>query len=180
LLISGPNEGRNVGFAVFVSGTLGAAHASIVNNVPAIAVSAGSTPTDSTQAKAYAQLVATKVLDIVSELEKTKKTNEAILPPKMGLNINFPDYSVLSSSTEYKFTEVNWSAGGANPKYGSYPAYGVTLGLVFGADISGDTDKNSEGIASTDYITISTIDATENAPKAKSSYTAYRLNELVK
>jgi len=69
--------------------------------------------------------------------------------------------------------------------YGAY--YGYTadqdlygLNLIPEVNAVGDTDENSEGIAAETFITISTMDATENAPKAKSAYTSVRLNTLVK
>ena len=191
LVISGPNEGRNVGFAVFISGTLGAAHLAIYSGVPAIAVSAGSTPDDVTEALTYAKLVATKVVDIVEKLESTRKAGETILPLKMGLNVNLPDAGTLSSTTKYKFTNVNWAFefnlkwANLGEGYGAY--YGYTadqdlygLNLIPEVNAVGDTDENSEGIAAETFITISTMDATENAPKAKSAYTSVRLNTLVK
>lgn len=191
LVISGPNEGRNVGFAVFVSGTLGATHEAIVNGIPAIAVSAGSTPKDATEAKTYAQLVASKVVAIVAQLEKSKKSGEAILPLKMGLNVNLPDDGVLAADTAYKMTKVDWAFGlnvqwaNLGEGYGGYYGYKTSdnlYGLNFlpGDSPVGDTNELSEGIAATKYIAISPIDATENAPRAKEDYTKYRLNTLVK
>lgn len=191
LLISGPNEGRNVGFAVFVSGTLGATHLAIVSGVPAIAVSAGSTPGDATEAKAYAQLVASKVVEIVATLESSKKAGEAILPLKMGLNVNLPDPGTLAADTAYKFTKVNWAFGlnlewaNLGEGYGSYYGYTTQMelyGLNFiPADNKvGDTSEESEGVAAATYVTISTIDATENATNAKDAYTHVRLNALMK
>ena len=189
LVISGPNEGRNVGFAVFISGTLGATHEAIVNGVPAIAVSAGSTPSNTAEAKAYAQLVASKVVAIVATLENTQKEGEALLPSKMGLNVNLPDAGTLSADTAFKFTSVNWEAGmdikwsNLGEGYGSYYGYTTEMGLYglnFFPTSPDQNDTASEGVVSSTYITISPIDATENAPKAKAAYTQMRLNALTK
>lgn len=193
LIISGPNEGRNVGFAVFLSGTLGAAHVAIVNNIPAIAVSAGSTPSDDVEALNYAKLIAAKTVEIVDTLEATaRKCDVSLMPNKMGLNVNLPDAGELNSETPFKFTQVNWASGmtlefgnlGAAGGYGSY--YGYTedmelygLNFMIGEDMSGDTNPNSEGNAVLDgYVTISPIDATENAPTWLDSYTQTRLYQL--
>lgn len=179
LLISGPNEGRNVGFATQISGTLGATHSAIVQNIPAIAVSAGSTPSDTTDAKTYAQLVASKVVEIVADLEATRKSGQPLLPPKLGLSVNLPNFGTLATNTPYKFSRVNWKFGNSL-QYGAYSAYGITLGLIFGADNTADNDPLSEGNLASTYVTISPITATENAPRAKEDYTKYRLNSLVK
>ena len=189
LVISGPNEGRNVGFSVFISGTLGAAHEAIVNGVPAIAVSAGSTPSDVAEAKVYAQLVAGKVVEIVAALESTKKSGEALLPPKMGLNVNLPDAGTLAADTAFKFTNVNWEAGmdvkwsNLGEGYGGYYGYTTAMGLYglnFFPTSVDQTDTESEGVVASNYVAISPIDATENAPKAKAAYTQMRLNALAK
>ncbi|XPV67758.1 MAG: 5'/3'-nucleotidase SurE [Halarcobacter sp.] len=189
LVISGPNEGRNIGFSVFVSGTLGATHEAIVNNIPAIAVSAGSTPKNDAEALSYAKLVADKVVKIVETLETTKKADEAILAPNMGLNVNLPDADVLTSQTAFKFTEVNWESGMAlkwsnlGEGYGAAYGYNTSMnlyGLNFFPTSIDNTDTKSEGVVANTYIAISTIDATENAPRAKSTHIAYRLNALVK
>jgi 5'-nucleotidase len=189
LVISGPNEGRNVGFAVFLSGTLGATHQALVSGVPAIAVSAGSTPKDPAEAKTYAQLVAGKVVNILKVLKNTGKTGESILPQYLGLNVNLPDAGTLADDTPYKFTNVNWESGMAikwsnlGEGYGGYYGYSKDMnlyGLNFFPTTPDQNDSKSEGIVSKTAITISTIDATENAPKAKSAYTEMRLNDLMK
>ncbi|WP_319380350.1 5'/3'-nucleotidase SurE [Thiomicrorhabdus sp.] len=178
LLISGPNEGRNVGFAVFISGTLGAAHQAIVSGIPAIAISAGSTPGDEADALTYAKTIGSMAVDIVEKLQASRKDGEALLPPKMGLNVNTPDFGKLAGA-EYKFTDVNWNSGMAiqwsnlGEGYGGYYGYTTEMGLYglnfMPSNPTGDVDPNSEANAVDDgYIAISTIDATENAIKAKS------------
>ena len=193
LLISGPNEGQNVGFSVFISGTLGAAHAAILNDIPAVAVSAGSTPTDETEALNYAKLVAEKTLEIVTELESKARHGKALLRPKTGLTVNLPNPGTLSEDTEYIFTEVNWYTGsaivfgnlGESGGYGSYYGYTEDQGLyglnfLPGQDVSGDSDPKSEGNAvEAGYISISVIDATENAPKDKEMRTKRLLKRIV-
>jgi 5'-nucleotidase len=193
LVISGPNEGRNTGFAVCISGTLGAAHVAILNDIPAIAVSAGNTPSDKTAAVNYAKLIAQKTLAIVTELETRAKHGKALLSPKTGLTVNLPDAGILTSETKYKFTVVNWlfgsaivfgnlgEPGGIGALYG-YTEYMGYYGLNFlpGQDASLDTDPKSEGnVVKEGYITISTIDATENAPREKAAQAESLLIHLV-
>ncbi|MFV0277653.1 MAG: 5'/3'-nucleotidase SurE, partial [Parahaliea sp.] len=110
LLVSGPNEGQNVGYAVFISGTLGAAHYALVNGVPAIAISAGGTPSDEADALDNAQLVAQIAVDVVEQLEAKRRRNGPLLPPLTGLNINTPTYDMLEGAP-YMLTDVNWYFG---------------------------------------------------------------------
>ncbi|MET0050188.1 MAG: 5'/3'-nucleotidase SurE [Candidatus Thiodiazotropha sp.] len=193
LLISGPNEGQNVGFAVFISGTLGAAHNAIIQGVPAIAVSAGSTPGSEADVVLHAQMVADITRDIVDQLEKKTRHGKPLLPPLTGLNVNTPNYEMLADA-EYKLTNVNWYFGssiewsnlGTAGGYGSYYGYTEAMGLYGlnffpGQDKSGDTDANSEGQAiANGFIAISTIDATENAPRTKVVQVARKLRELTR
>jgi len=189
IVLSGPNEGRNVGSMIFHSGTLGATHVSLHQNIVTIALSAATEDEDTT----YAGFVADKTIKLLDTLLASQKDSEPLLPNKLGLNVNFPDE--MSADTEFKLTNVNWSYGNMSLKfgslndascYGAYYGYGEAddsvKGLNYcGNDVTGDTNELSEGNATENgYISVSTIDATENAPKAKSAHTAYRLNELFK
>lgn len=197
IVLSGPNEGQNLGAMVFHSGTLGATHVSLSQNIPTIALSA-----DSSEDETYASYVAGRTIALLDALVASKKDGEPLLPNKLGLNVNFPDEGVMTATNAFKFTKVNWNNGGYTLKFGSLnekpenmTCYGAYYGFADAkdsvrglnyckgaTDMTGDTDSNSEGVAvKTDgYISISTIDATENAPKAKEDYTHYRLNALVK
>lgn len=186
LVISGPNEGNNMGFANNISGTLGATHASIVQGVPAIAIS------DHEHHSTYdrATAVASIVVGIVSQLESTRKNGEKMLPAFTALNVNTPE---VLEGAEYKFTQVGW-ASGINLKFGDLGipnSYGASLGytegqatglnFILGDDMSGDTNSDSEGNAKEEgFITISTIDAQEQANKAKTAHTENALHDLVK
>lgn len=190
IVLSGPNEGQNMGMAVFHSGTLGATHVSLSQNIPTIALSAGSEEENET----YAGYVADKTIALLDTLIASQKEGEPLLPDKTGLNVNFPDVEYMSADTAFKLTKVNWNSGGLNMKfgnlgeagcYGSYYGYTEDMGLyglnICSEDIIGDDDPESEGnvVKNDGLIAISTIDATENAPEAKSAYTKMRLNALV-
>lgn len=92
LLISGINDGANVGGLTPTSGTVGAAIAalssSLNGSVPAIAVS-----TDRGADRAHFRRVAEFVADLVSHLEKKPGAlagEKALLPLRTGLNVNYP------------------------------------------------------------------------------------------
>lgn len=96
LLISGPNEGTNLGLMTNHSGTVGAATAALHRGVPAIAVSADSSEKDPD-----------KVADVVLRLLDVLDDKSPMLPPMVGLNINLPDMeSIDPAQASFAFTHV--------------------------------------------------------------------------
>ena len=59
LVVSGPNEGNNLGYITNTSGTLGAANIAIARNIPTIAISADS------EDEATAHLVVEVLIDVI-------------------------------------------------------------------------------------------------------------------
>lgn len=90
LIISGINDGTNLGPQTVFSGTVGAAIAAISKNfgdVPGIAVSMANDPVNAT-----VEDVADFVVTLVAHLEDTKRRpSDKLLPEGVGLNINYPD-----------------------------------------------------------------------------------------
>ncbi|MBD1573493.1 acid phosphatase [Vibrio sp. S17_S38] len=201
LVISGPNEGNNLGYMNNNSGTLGAAMISLSRGVPAIAVSGGmSTASDDEQSKLSAQVV----VDIVTQLVNTQKPDQPLLPAYTGLNVNTPED--MKTNLGYKYTDVGWNSGGTELTFssdlgadslfsgyaiGSMVSAGMTqeqaesafhagfdgkIGLSASMGDAGDSDDNSEGVAvQQGYITISTIDGNIQASRAKVALTEQRL-----
>jgi 5'/3'-nucleotidase SurE len=94
LVISGINQGENVGLFAVSSGTVSAAVAALNRGVPAIAISAGTNQTESAAGypstrQAY-KTGANFLVALIKELEAKKKPNSTILPAGLGLNINIP------------------------------------------------------------------------------------------
>ncbi|WP_165857377.1 5'/3'-nucleotidase SurE [Marinobacter sp. JSM 1782161] len=203
LVISGPNEGNNLGYMNNNSGTLGAAMISIARGIPAIAVSAADG--DATKAATVAQIV----IDIVDQLDAGRAAGEALLPPFTGLNVNTPDD--VANHLGYRFTDVAWNAGGydamfvedmsENDLMMSYvaasimaadsslteaealaqarAAYAGASGISFTGGLVDDDSANAEGKRVQEgYVTISTIDAHVQASRAKVALTAQKLNAL--
>ena len=70
LVLSGPNEGQNLGKIVNSSGTVGNVQFAGSRGIPAIALSAGSDTTDDTKlANPYSQVVAQLTLNLVKALQ---------------------------------------------------------------------------------------------------------------
>jgi 5'/3'-nucleotidase SurE len=90
LVISGINEGANVGQDTAISsGTLSAAAAAIHQGIPTIAVSAGTGSDEQAYTKAY-EIGADLVLDLIDQLEREASGDEPLLPEGVGLSVNIP------------------------------------------------------------------------------------------
>lgn len=91
LVISGPNEGQNVGHIVLTSGTVSNVQYAAARGIPAIAFSAGHDTTDNGNlANPKSAGVAKLAAQLVGALDARAKGG-AVLPPGMALNVNFPD-----------------------------------------------------------------------------------------
>ncbi|BDR16475.1 5'/3'-nucleotidase SurE [Vibrio sp. STUT-A11] len=201
LVISGPNEGNNLGFMNNNSGTLGATMASLSRGIPAIAISANhNTASDAEQS----QLVADVIVDVVAQLVGNQPSGQPLLPAYTGLNVNTPED--MNNHLGYKFTDVGWNSGGAEFAFStdlsqdstaiyymmsSLMAEGMDSaeaqteavallkdkkGLSFNMGDAGDTNENSEGVAvNQGYITISTLDGNVQAARGKVALIEQRL-----
>ncbi|MEY2926149.1 MAG: hypothetical protein RL367_626 [Pseudomonadota bacterium] len=91
LVLSGPNEGQNLGYIVISSGTVGNAQYAATRGIPAIALSAGENTTDDAQlANPKSAVVARLSVDLVRALE-ARAGKGPLLPPGLALNVNFPN-----------------------------------------------------------------------------------------
>jgi 5'-nucleotidase len=201
LVVSGPNEGNNLGYMNNNSGTLGATMISLSRGIPAIAVSANeNTHSDVEQSK----LVANIIVKIIDNLEKNRPEGQPLLPAYTGLNVNTPED--MNNHLGYKFTDVGWNAGGAVLSFSedlskdsiamayviramveqgldesTATAYAESMysgkkGLSFQIGDAGDSNTNSEGVAvNQGYITISTIDGNVQAARGKVALVEQRL-----
>ncbi|WP_244329313.1 5'/3'-nucleotidase SurE [Tolypothrix sp. PCC 7910] len=132
LVISGINEGENLGLEGIISGTLSAAVSALNRGVPAIAVSAGvkvderSAGYPSTD-KAY-EVGANYVVDLITQLQAKQGNNPAILPKGIGLNVNIPATDKIQGVA---FTEFD-SAGSFDFKFGELPPnFGTGQGILY-------------------------------------------------
>ncbi|WP_257254434.1 MULTISPECIES: 5'/3'-nucleotidase SurE [unclassified Endozoicomonas] len=206
LVISGPNEGNNVGFSTNMSGTLGATNAAIARGIPAIAVSAYDGEADK------APHVANIVIELLDKLVPQTKDGAPILPKFTGLNVNIPEDP--ANHRGFKHTQVGWNAGHDNmivkftddlsssdmlmgyvaieliendPSLTMDEAMSIAkemykdkAGISMDSDAEyADQSENSEGIAvGQGYVTISAIQANVQGSVAKSEWVRYMLNEL--
>lgn len=90
LVLSGPNEGQNVGAIILSSGTVSAVQYAAVMGIPAIALSAGANTEGQDLANPLSDAVARLSLDLVGAIE-AKSGDGPLLPEGLALNVNFPD-----------------------------------------------------------------------------------------
>jgi 5'-nucleotidase len=110
LVLSGPNEGQNVGAIILSSGTVSAAQYAAVMGIPAIALSAGANTEAASLDNPLSDEVARRSVELVATLE-AKANGGALLPAGLALNVNFPD---TLDAARWQLTEI-----------GNYNAYEV-------------------------------------------------------
>lgn len=120
LIVSGPNEGWNIGIGGISSGTIAAAQGAMSRGKKAIAVSAGLTDAED-------PLAALRIAEIVQRfIDEILIGNdgELILEDSQGFNVNVPNVLNLITSTvgdldDYKFrlTKIGRASPFGGPKY---------------------------------------------------------------
>ena len=189
LLVSGINDGANVGTFTQVSGTVGAAtvalSSSFNGSIPAIAISTDpvceeDTPECQAANEAHFATVANFVADLVKK-PMTKPgflaSEEGLLPDRIGLNINYPPtdnvkgvrVSVQGQTAAFGLPfapQLNFTCGDCT----SLPVGGSTTGGIdLGATVPDDSSDVKNGDAENfedGYITIVPIqgDLTAKSP----------------
>lgn len=91
LVISGTNEGENIGTSNNISGTVNGAVAALFAGFPAIAVSAA----DSENPELAFERSAGFVVEVLEQLETSQAEGTPLLPEGIGLSINVPESETL-------------------------------------------------------------------------------------
>ena len=99
LVISGPNEGQNVGLLTPHSGTVGGAVTAINRGIPSMAVSADG---DEEQT----DLVGELMVELIGNLPRNPNGGLA-MPAHSGLNVNFPLLEADTGVADYSFVRAN-------------------------------------------------------------------------
>jgi 5'-nucleotidase len=110
LVLSGPNEGQNVGAIILSSGTVSAAQYAAVMGIPAIALSAGANSEAASLDNPVSDAAAQRSAELVAHLEARAGAGP-LLPAGLALNVNFPDQP---AGAAWQLTEI-----------GTYNAYKV-------------------------------------------------------
>jgi 5'-nucleotidase len=134
LVLSGPNEGQNVGAIILSSGTVSAAQYAAVNGIPAIALSAGANTEAASLDNPLSDEVARRSVELLAALE-AKAGAGPLLPTGLALNVNFPD----------KLDGARWELS----EIGTYNAYkvGFTVDMAASASPMMQMMAKSRGMA---------------------------------
>jgi 5'-nucleotidase len=174
LVLSGPNEGQNLGALVVNSGTVGNAEMAIMRGIPAVALSAGAA-TAGTAPDPLANPASAKVAKLAVELVAVLAAQSGpLLPAGVALNVNFPD---TLAGAHWRVTQVGtWSAhqlrfvdsmaAGAPPLMKEMAkAHGMALpdlpGVTIAANGAAPTaaQRNDESVVNAKDITVSPLQA---------------------
>jgi 5'-nucleotidase len=122
LVLSGPNEGQNVGAIILSSGTVSNAQYAAVRGIPAIALSAGGNSTGTeTLDNPVSRIVAAQAVKLVGRLDRQAR-GKPMLPAGIALNVNFPDNP---DGAEWRLSRI-----------GTYNAYDVRFSENMARDAS--------------------------------------------
>lgn len=175
LVVSGINEGQNVGEVALSSGTVSAAVTAILRDVPAIAVSAGRDFAGGTEAELLATYdqAASLVAALVADLSARPAQGLPILPERTGLNVNVP---AAWNGSDLAFTAVTGRDGLSFVFVPVSDSDNVLYTIDFAAP-SGGPDSEGQRFAA-GFATVSAIDADLSASEATRAALEERLTDL--
>lgn len=200
LVLSGPNEGQNVGAIILSSGTVSAAQYAAIYGLPAIALSAGSNTEADDLDNPASREVARRTVELVAALDDKAKADDKagadhrLLPKGLALNVNFPDnlegatwrISQIGSYNAYNLAFSNNMAANATPTMQAMArARGIDIpalpGISFGFNQSEPTpdQENDESIVYRKYIAISPMQAGYEMPVSGQDFIRGQLSQLL-
>ncbi|GAA4875001.1 5'/3'-nucleotidase SurE [Ferrimonas pelagia] len=187
LVISGPNEGNNLGVMANHSGTIGATVTALYRGVPAIAVSGhSSSGRDGSHDK-----IAAATMKLIRQLGN----DTPVLPAGLGITLNLPSLAEIDTDElSYAAAQIGVSAQyvpkfvtslGDDPLvqgfFGEHAARlvglpGIALGLQPQLDSLEDTASNAEtGLVAEGIATISTLNVTYSGNRAQTGWVDLKL-----
>jgi len=207
LLISGINDGANVGATTQISGTVGATIASIGrvigDSIPAIAVSSDERCDEGTSAEDQVvpdpadipdacKEVAAFIVQLVDELEmlpQYRNGKSEILPAGVALNINYPPEAPLGVrfADQGRFPFIALLGGFNSLEIACYSCFELGIGDSSSGGIAGVTPILEDDVKDSDsalfaegYITIVPIEADYTANAKASQSLLGTLNKFIK
>lgn len=168
LVISGINEGDNVGLSANYSGTVAAAVTALRNGVPAIAASLSVRSHDFQPGAEF-------IADLVAQLEQNADGGP-LLPAKTGLNVNIP----AGTPKGVLFTQVGTdSTLGVADRLQDDGSFVRAYDLKLTPQGVAAEQIKDEGVALREgYISISTLNGDYNATSAPQALTQLKLDDL--
>ena len=173
LVLSGPNEGQNVGRIVNGSGTVSNAQFAASRNLPAIAVSAGVDTTDNTTlANPFSAVVAQLTIKLLHTLED-KADDHGLLAAGIALNVNVPD----APTAELPFAFSRFGTFQAyDIKFKAEPPYGLAIGQSTAAPT--DDQAHDEAVVYKTKVSVTAMQVGFEARPLAQAWLHGRLREL--
>ncbi|MPW43287.1 5'/3'-nucleotidase SurE [Acinetobacter guerrae] len=173
LVLSGPNEGQNVGKVVVHSGTIGNVQLAAARGIPSIALSADANTTDDNQLNnANSKIVAQRTLSLIKSLQSNAKG--LLLPKGIPLNVNFP--ANISTTTPFTFSKI-----------GSYDLYNLkfdsktnNLGINVTATAPTTAQASDESVVVKNKISVTAMQVGYEQRPAAQEWLKIRLKDLLK
>jgi 5'/3'-nucleotidase SurE len=174
LVLSGPNEGQNVGKIVNSSGTVGNVQFAGGRGLASIALSAGSDTTDNVGlANPYSTVVAQLTIKLLKALQAKAGTG-ALLAPGVTLNVNFPN----KPTADLKF---------AFSRFGSYELYNLKfnnavpygLGIGTGSGTPTAEQAEDESVVSQSRVSVTAMEVGFEHRPAAQQWLRLRLRDLL-
>lgn len=196
LVISGPNEGNNLGIITNHSGTIGAAVTALYRGIPAIAVSAA----QNHNTEGAEEMIARIAIRVVAALIG----RAPLLPPGTGISLNIPSLARVENSDDvpFVFSEIgtsgriipkftmdldrdrgflNWSGNYPDTYEPHYDEPGISYGTVFELKSLPETARHPEAqLLPFGKATISVINVTYAAGSKQERSVQQRLRSLVR
>ena len=177
LVLSGPNEGQNVGRVINSSGTIGNAQFAAGRGIASIALSAGSDTTDDkTLANPYSTVVAELSLRLVDALaESAARRGAALLPEGLALNVNFPN--APTPALKFAFARIG-SFELYDLHFRNTPPYGFSL-ATRSTDSAAPAQRQDEAIVQKNRIAVSAMQVGFEARPVSQQWLRANLGDLL-
>lgn len=179
VVLSGPNEGWNVGTLALISGTVGNVQWAGSRGIPAIALSAMEETADNENlANPDSQVVAGLTVKLLSHLE-AQKVDGRLMPEGMVLNVNFPDkvtadspltFAKLGTWNIYQLNFNNYTPATA----GGTPYYGIGGGYT-GTKPDATQQEDEPWLAANGKVSVSAYQVAYEARPAAQAWLRLRL-----
>ena len=193
LVLSGPNEGQNVGAIILSSGTVSNAQVAAIRGIPAIALSAGSNTESATLDNPLSAEVARRSVELLAALEDNAGEGP-LLPQGIALNVNFPDeieragwqLSRIGTYNAYKVGFTSNMAQSASPTMQAMarqrgmevpPLPGISFDM--NQDPPSPEQADDESVVYRSAISVSPMQAGYEAAAAAEAFLSWQLAELL-
>lgn len=194
LVLSGPNEGQNVGAIILSSGTVSNAQYAAVRGIPAIALSAGANTEGAELANPISAEVAERVVELLAAMEDNAGGGP-LLPTGLALNVNFPDELDgaewrLTQVGTYNAYKIGFTANMAESASPTMRAMAEARGMQvpplpgqsfdFNQDAPTAGQENDESVAYRQYIAVSPMQAGYAASPTGAATVSWQIAELLR